>query len=148
VSNLRARDFGNVKFTATTLAPGAWKDIQKDLFSLNEAAPGGSVAAEYNRTIAFTRTATAGIEDRVSYSRTISFTRSSVLGITNRATYERAIAFSRNYLTAVELTTFYARAFAWTERTITAILNILFWTPAKLSKKKASNYKNFFRGRR
>lgn len=146
---LRASKLPKAKFSATTVNAknGAWKVIAIDLYSLNEPTA-GPVAVEYSRTIAFIRSATAGVENRASYSRTQSFTRSSVLGIQNAVRYERAIAFSRNYLTAVELTTFYARAYAWTERTITAILKIFFWTPSKLSKKKASNYKNFFRGRR
>ena len=144
----RARWLPKAKLTATTVdKSGAWKVIARDLYGYKEVAS-SSTTVEYSRTIAFTRTAAAGIEDRASYSRTITFTRSAVLGVTLAASYERAISFSRNYLTAVEIGTFYSRAYEWTARIMTAILTTLFWTTSKLSKKKASNYKNFFRGRR
>jgi len=187
----RARWLPKAKFTATTVAKqGAWKEISKSLYSLNLPTPttavtydrtiaftrsaaatiedrvsysntptytrvltgavgNADIAAAYSRTIAFTRSATAGIEDRVSYSNTISFSRSSILGVTIAPRYERAISFSRTYTANVATRAFYSNALSFGARVFELVITaILYWTTPKLSKKKASNYKNFFRGRR
>ena len=145
----RARWLPKAKLTATTVdKSGAWKVIARDLYGYKEVAS-SSTTVEYSRTIAFTRTAAAGIEDRASYSRTIDFTRSVVLGVTLAASYERAISFSRTYTAGVASRAFYSAALGFGARVFELVISaILFWTTSKLSKKKASNYKNFFRGRR